>query len=117
MATVTRRALSGSTNGRGIKVTGTTIAAAVTVHTAVAGTTDFDEIWVWAHNISSRSVRLTTAFGGTTIPDDLIVTTLRPRELTLSCPGLVLQNGLIFKARAGLANKITLHGYVNRIDY
>lgn len=117
MATVTRRALSGSTNGLGIKITGITAAAAVTVHTAVAGAIDFDEIWIWAQNVGSRSVRLTTGFGGTTDPDNTILSVLRPKELTLICPGLILQNGLVVKSFAQLANKVILHGYVNRIDY
>ena len=55
MATFTKNKLSGSTDGLAIKLTGNTSGGAVTVHTAVAGTTAgiFDEIWLYANNTST----------------------------------------------------------------
>ena len=46
MATFTKQKLSGSTDGKGIKITSNTGGSGTTVHTAVTGTTDFDEVWI-----------------------------------------------------------------------
>jgi len=49
MATVTRAVLSGSTNGRGIQTNGRANGYSNTLlHTSVSGTSDWDEVWVWA---------------------------------------------------------------------
>lgn len=115
MPNYTKRKLSGSTDGRQIKVTSTT--AAVTVHTSVSGTVDFDEVWLYATNSSTSNVKLTVQFGGTTSPDDEIETTITAESgLVLVVPGLVLQNGAVVSAFAATANVINLSGYVNRID-
>lgn len=115
MATFTKRALSGSTNGRGIKVV-QTATAGTTVHTAVAGTDDFDEVWLWAVNSDTVAAKLTLEWGGTTSPDDLIEVSLEGESgLVLVAPGLLLQNGLIVRAFADAANVVLIHGFVNRI--
>lgn len=115
MATYTKRILSGSTDGRGITVAATATPGTV-LHTAVVGTTDFDEIWIWAVNSSTSAVKLTVEFGGTVAPDDQIEFSIPPEDgLYLVVPGLVLQNGAIVRAFAGTANAIVIYGYVNRI--
>ena len=72
MATYSKHLLSGSTNGKNISVTGTSTGASVTVHTATSGTSNLDEIWLYAANTSAAAVVLTVEFGGTTDQDDLI---------------------------------------------
>ena len=116
MATMTYELLSGSTNGKAIKVAATATAG-TTIHTAVAGTTDIDQVYLYAMNTDGTDRKLTLEWGGTTAPDDLIEVTI-PAEsgLTLVAPGLPLQNGLIVKAFAASANVITIHGYVHRVD-
>ena len=112
MATYSKQLLSGSTNGKGIKIANT----ATTVHTAVAGTSDIDEIWLYAVNSSGSDVKLTVEWGGTTDPDDHIEVTITAEAgLTLVAPGIPLQNGLIVKAKGATTNVILIHGYVNRI--
>lgn len=115
MATYSKIKLSGSTNGRPIKVT-QTATAGDTIHTAVTGTSDYDEIWLYAMNSDTSDRKLTIEWGGTTAPDDLIEVTI-PAEngLVLVAPGLLLQNALVVKAFAAAANVITIHGFVNRI--
>ena len=115
MATYTKRKLSASTNGRGVKVAATS-SAGTTIHTAVSGTDDYDEIWLYATNTSTSDVKLTIEWGGTTSPDDTIELTV-PAEsgAYLVIPGWVLQNSLVVKAFAGTANVIIVHGFVNRI--
>lgn len=115
MPNYTKQKLSGSTDGKQIKITSTT--AATTVHTSVSGTSDFDEIWLYATNTSTSNVKLTVRFGGTASPDDEIETTITAESgLVLVVPGLVLQNGAVVSAFAATANVINVSGYVNRID-
>ena len=116
MATFTKVLLSGSTNGKGILVAATATAGTV-VHTAVAGTSSLDEIWLYAHNSSASSVKLTLEYGGTTAPNDHIEITIGPEGtgLILVAPGILLQNGLVVRAFAATANVLNIFGYVNRI--
>jgi|TARA_Y100000310_G_scaffold211561_1_gene212302 hypothetical protein len=117
MATVVKRKLSGSTDGRMIKVT-QTATAGDTIHTAVAGTAagTFDEIWLWAVNSDTTDRKLTIEYGGVAAPDDLIEFTV-PAEsgLYLLLPGFILQNTLVVKAFAASANVVMVGGYVNNI--
>lgn len=114
---VYKRKLSGSTDGRGIKVVATATPG-TTIHTAVSGTTagTFDEIWLYAYNSDSAPRLLTIEFGGTTSPDDTIkITLLSQQGLILIIPGLILQNGSVVKAFADSANVVTIQGFVNTI--
>lgn len=115
MATFKKRKLSGSTDGMPIKVVATATAG-TTIHTAIAGTTagTFDEIWLYAYNGHTAAVTLTMEYGGATVPDQNIISTLASKSgLVLIIPGLILQNGLVVKAFASTANVVTLSGWVN----
>mgnify|MGYP006865182848 CR=1 FL=1 len=115
MATYSKQLLSGSTNGKAIKVAATSTAG-TTIHTAVSGTSDMDEVWLYAVNSSASGVKLTLEWGEATAPDGNIeITVAAESGLTLLTPGLLLQNSLVVKAFAGSANVIIVHGYVNRI--
>ena len=114
MATYTKLKLSGSTDGKGIKIT-QTATAGDTIHTAHA--TALDEIWLWAANSSSSDVKLTIEWGEATAPDGNIEVTIPSEQgLVLVIPGLLLTNSLVVKAFAGTANVILIHGYINRIS-
>ncbi|OGO26415.1 MAG: hypothetical protein A2136_05415 [Chloroflexi bacterium RBG_16_54_11] len=115
MATYSKVLLSGCTNGKAIKVA-QTATPGDTIHTAVSGTTNLDEIWLYAVNSSSAAVKLTIEWGEATAPDGNIEVTI-PAEagLMLVIPGLLLQNSLVVKAFAGTTNVILIHGFVNRI--
>lgn len=115
MATFRKRKLSGSTDGKPIKVVATATLG-TTIHTAVAGTTagTFDEVWIYAYNGHTTTVTLTIEFGGATVPDQNIILTLASKSgLVLVVPGLILQNGLAVTAFASVANVVTLSGWVN----
>lgn len=115
MATYTKLKLSGSTNGRQVKVVATSTPG-TTIHTAVSGTADYDEIWLYAVNSSAYDLKLTIEWGGVSAPDDTIEVTI-PSEagLTFIIPGWVLQNSLVVKAFAATANVLMIGGFVNRI--
>lgn len=111
--------LSGSTDGRGIKVAATS-SPGTTIHTSVSGTTagTFDEIFLFAYNGDTVTRNLTVQFGGTTSPDDDVYQSIPSKQgLTLVIPGLILQNGSIVKAYADAANVIVIQGYVNQITH
>jgi len=112
-----KRKLSGSTDGKAIKIT-QTATAGDTIHTAIAGTTTgtFDEVWLWAYNGHTSDVTLTIEFGGATVPDQNIVVTIPYKSgLVPVVPGLILQNGMVVKAFASVANVVTIIGFVNAI--
>lgn len=115
MTTYSKLILSGSTNGKQIKVAANATPG-TTIHTAVAGNDDKDEIYLYAVNSSSAPVKLTIEWGGTASPDDLIELTLLPQcGLVPVVPGLVLNGGLVVKAFAAVADVIMISGYVNRV--
>ena len=116
MATFTKTLLSGSTNGKAIKVAATSTAG-TTIHTAVSGTSSLDEVWLYAHNSSAGTVKLTLEWGEASAPDGNIEINVAAEGggLVLIAPGLLLQNSLVIKAFAATANVVTITGYVNRI--
>jgi hypothetical protein len=111
---IERRALSGSTNGRPVKVVATATAG-TTIHTAHA--TSIDEVWLWAVNTDTTARKLTIEFGGTSSPDDLIEVTI-PAEggLVLVVPGLVVTGSVVVRAFCATANVVNVVGFVNRIS-
>lgn len=118
MATFVKRELSGSTDGRMIKVTATGTPG-TTIHTATSGTSaadDYDEVYLWAVNSDTTVRKVTIEFGGVTAPDDLIEVFVEAESgPVLIIPGWVLQNSLVVRAFASTANVVMVTGYVNRI--
>lgn len=114
-----KRKLSGSRDGRGIKVTAT-VSPGSLIHTALdsVAANEWDEIFIQAVNTSSSAVKLTVEWGGVSSPDDLIEITI-PAESGFSevISGSVLQNGAVVRAFAAQADVIVLHGYVNRYQH
>ena len=117
MATYSRILLSGSTNGKPIPVAATSTPG-TTIHTAVSGTSSFDEIYVWASNVTGSAATLTIEWGGTTDPGEHMVKAVSIPANSPPIPivtGQVLNNGLVMKAFSGTGSAINLTGYVNRI--
>ena len=118
MATYSKIALSGSTDGRLIKVAATATAG-TTIHTGSATATTFDEIWLYAVNSDTTDRKLTIEFGGVSSPDDLIEQTITAESgLLLVVPGLVIKGNatpLVVRAFAATTNVVMIGGYVNRI--
>jgi len=114
MAAYTKHILSGSTNGKQIKVVATGTAGTL-IHTADA--TALDEIYLFAVNSDTTARKLTVEFGGVASPDDLIEVTI-PAESGYLCvvPGLVVTGGVVVRAFCASANVVLVNGYVNRIS-
>ena len=114
-----KRKLSGSVDGKGIKVAADSSPGTV-IHRALgsAAANEWDEVFIQAVNSSNSDVKLTVEWGGTDSPGDHIEITI-PAESGFSevIPGHVLQNGAIVRAFAATADVIVLHGYVNRYQH
>ena len=119
MATFTKKILSGSTDGRAIKVAATT-SAGTTIHTGPTNTAHIDEVWLYASNTDTTARKLTIEWGGTTSPDDLIELTIPPEAgLVLVVPGLIIKgnaSALVVRAFCASANEVTISGWVNTIS-
>jgi hypothetical protein len=113
--------LSGSTNGLGVKVTGTDTSGAVTVHTAITGTTSFDlvELSVVNNDADGETRSLVIEWGGTTSPDNLIMLPVPCKAglIEITPPGgLPLRDGLVIKAFTTTeANDVMVYGRVSRV--
>lgn len=120
MATYNKVLLSGSTNGRPIKIT-TTASAGTTLHSTGTSSSVIDEIWLYGVNVTTTDVLLTVEYGGTTNSDDRLSIHIPSQSgLYLVLPGLVLTGtgsaSSVVRAFAGTANAINIVGYVNRIS-
>jgi len=117
MASYTKVKLSGSTNGKGIKVAATATAG-TTIHQT--GTANIDEVWLYAYNSDTVSRLLTIEWGGVAAPDDNQKITIPSQSgLTLVVPGLTLYpsgTALTVAAFAATTNVIVITGFVNRIS-
>jgi hypothetical protein len=115
MPSISRIPLSGSTDGRGIKVVATA-SSGTTIHTATSSATDCDVVTIYAYNSSASAVNLTLQWGGTTsVDDDIKLSIPATSGLTLVVPDMVLRNSLVIRAYAGTANVVTIHGFANRV--
>lgn len=118
MATYSRILLSGSTNGRNIPVAATATPGTL-LHTAVSGATAFDEVYLWAANVTGTAATLTVEWGGVTDPGDHMVKALSIPANSPPIPiatGQVLNGGLSVRAFSGTASAINISGFVNRIQ-
>lgn len=112
---ITPKILSGSTNGRGILVAATATPG-TTIHTATSTSTEIDEITLYANNSHTADILLTIELGGVTSPDDLVQVTVPTQSgLNLVIAGHRLKGGVVVKAFAGTASKISIFGEVNTI--
>jgi hypothetical protein len=115
MATFTKLKLSGSTDGKPVKVAATATAG-TTIHTAHASALDM--LWLWVTNTDTSDRTLTIEFGSVTDPDGLIVKAVTIPASSVPIPivtGQLLTNSMVVGAFASSANKLLITGYVDRI--
>lgn len=119
MPTYSKHVLSGSTDGKGILVTGTGTAAPTTIHATPAGIASVDEIFLYAINSGSAANTISVGWGGTVFPNDSIAVVLQSGlGRLLIADGRLLQNGLsvvAFSQVASGTNSVVMDGFVNRI--
>lgn len=118
MATYSRVLLSGSTSGRAIPVAATATPGTL-LHTAIAGAAAWDEVYLWASNVTGTAATLTVEWGGVTDPGDHSVKAVSIPANSPPIPimvGQVLNGGLVVRAFSGTGSAINIVGYVNRIQ-
>jgi len=118
MASYSRVLLSGSTSGRNIPVAATATAGTL-IHTAVSGSSAFDEVYLWAANVTASPATLTIEWGGVTDPGDHMGKAFSIPANSPPIPvatGQVLNGGLVVRAFSGTASAINISGFVNRIS-
>jgi hypothetical protein len=118
MATFSKTILSGSTDGKQIKVAATATAGTL-IHTGPTNTAHLHEVWLYAVNTDTTDRKLTIEWGAAASPDDLIEYTVKAENgLYLIIPGLLIKgnaSALTVRAFAATTNVICISGYVNVI--
>lgn len=118
MPVFTKLLLSGSTNGRVVPVAATATPGTL-LHTAVAGSTAFDELYLWVSNATGSAATLTIEFGGVGDPSDHLVKSYsipaNSGPIAIAT-GQTLNNSLVCRAFSGTANALNISGYVLRIQ-
>lgn len=110
--------LSASVTGQQILVSGTVSASATPIHTAPAGTTSIDEVWLYAYNESTSSVVTSILWGSTVEPNAVNRFTVASKSgRTLLVDGKIIQDSLTVSAYAGTANVVVFDGFVNRATF
>jgi len=101
---------SGTTNFRGIKVTGTSSGAGVTLHAAQASITDgnADLVEVTVYNSDTTDRTISFGVGGTTSPDDIRGGTV-PAGEERTFYNMLLRGGLSLTAWGSAANVLSCH--------
>lgn len=113
MAGMTKVFLSADSNGDGVLVAATATVGTL-IHTSVAGTTQFDEVYLYAHNTSTAAVLLTIEVGGSATVNQIKKTIPAQDGAILVVPGFPMNNANTINAFAATANVINIHGWVNR---
>ena len=115
MATYSKIKLSESTDGVGILVNDDATAGKL-IHEGSATAADYDEVWIYASNISGADKKLTIEWGSASVIIEQTIAT--EAGLVLVIPGLVLKGNateLEVRAFAADTSSICLFGYANRI--
>lgn len=110
--------LTGRAGGKPIQITATSLATAQTIHTAIAGTTFWDEIWLWVTNPQDTPASITISFGYDNTNSTIVCKDVEipaNSEPVLILAGIMLQNSKTVKAYASVSGYLNVLGYVKRI--
>ena len=116
MAVYSGSVLSGSTNGRPIPVVAVATAGTL-IHTVSAG--QFEEVFLWASNVTAAAATLTVEFGGVGDPADHLVKGYSIPANSLPIPialGQRLAGGVVVRAFSGTTLAINITGYANLVN-
>ena len=119
MAVYSRTLLSGSPSGGAPTPVAATGTPGTLIHTAIGGTSSFDEVYLWASNVSGVAATLTIEWGGVTDPGSHLVKAYSIAANSPPMPiavGQCLNAGVVVRAFSSAANAINVTGFVNRIQ-
>jgi len=121
--------LSGSTNGRALKISGTNFAGAITVHTATSTANEVDFITLYAENIDvTNDIPIYLVWGSESSGDETAFLIPHGNDASgetsfpaapnkiLIADNIPLAGGEVVKVFAGTTNKIKITGYYNRFE-
>ena len=114
--TYTKLLLSGSNSGQPILINSITSGSATPIHTAISGTSAFDEIYIYATNNSNATVTTTICWGGTGSANQIPIGIQNGFGRTCVCDGVLLNNGFSVYVYAQTSGSILIDGFVNRIQ-
>lgn len=112
---VTGSVLSGSTDGMPIPVVATGTPGTL-IH--VAGSLGFDEVYLFASNVSAIDVVLIVEWGGVSDPGDHLVHEMALPANSAPYPisaGLRIKNGRSIRAFCSSASAVNITGWVNSV--
>lgn len=115
MASFSVALLSGSTNGLPIPVAATATPGTL-LHTVTS--TGYDEVYLYASNVTGSAATLTIEWGGVTDPGHHFVKALSIPANSQAVPvatGQRLNGGVVIRAFSGTGSAINIVGNVNRI--
>jgi hypothetical protein len=116
MATYSKLILSGSVNGKQIALTGSNNSSSVTpIHTAIAGTTSVDEIYLYAACNAANSVTCSILWGSSSVADSISAVINPAQGRVLLVDGKLLQNELVVSGY-GSGTGVVIDGFVNRVE-
>lgn len=117
MPTYTGGVLSGSTNGKPLPIAATATPGTL-IHTVGTGTTGFDEVYIYASNVTGTAATLTLEFGGVTDPGDHVIKAYSIPANSPPIPivtGQRMNNGLVIRGFSGTASALNVTGFFNRV--
>jgi len=109
---------TGRAGGKPIQITALTLGSAQTIHTTNAGTTTWDEVWLWVVNPVDIPASITIAFGYDNTNNTIVCKDVEipaNSEPVLILAGTMLQNSKTVKAYASVSGYINVLGYVKRV--
>lgn len=111
-------ALSGSTTYLPIPIAATATPGTL-IHTAIAGTASYDEIYIWVSNVTGAAATFTIEWGGVTDPGGMAQKAVSIPANSPPIPivtGFRLQNALVVRGFSGTASALNVNGYCNRVS-
>lgn len=116
--TISKRILSGSSNGYPINVSSTTTSGTL-IHTGPTSTNTIDELWVYAQNSSTNNVDAFIEIGDASASQLIRFQIQAQGGPEVIIPGFLVQGttatGISITIGASTSNVISVYGYVNRI--
>jgi len=85
------------------------------IHSGIAGTTQFDELYLYATNRNNSGVYLVLQWGTPGNSGATIQTTIAPNDgVALISPGLILNSGSQVYAYSNVSGAVSIMGYAQR---
>ena len=111
MAIFEKKFLTGSGDGTPLSIAATGTPG-TTLHTVPASAVD--EVWLWLSNYGTTTRTVTIELGTTTATENIDIT-VAAGTVVLAIPGIPMDESLVVRAFADVADNVSAFGYANRI--